>query len=95
MVRKSINDNIDINYYHGLSTKFMFPSLKRDFNIPTSLSTDIDIALDFAAYDGIVMQNHNGIYLMLYQLNGYHDSKMKRKYCYLVISIKWLFVILY
>ena len=51
-----INNDAPITYYHGLSDRFMFSSLKRDFNIPTSLTTDIAVAQTFATFDGIIMQ---------------------------------------
>eukprot|EP01084_Bolivina_argentea_P052155 95823_1 len=49
-------DNEIHSYFHGLDQKFKFPSLRNDFNIPTSVTTDVRVAQTFAGVSGIILQ---------------------------------------
>eukprot|EP01084_Bolivina_argentea_P082068 148603_1 len=50
--------NENKTYYHGLNHYFMFPSLIKDFNIPTSFTTSLIVASShrFAGNNGIILQ---------------------------------------
>ena len=53
---EKINNDED-TYYHGLSKKLVFSSMGRDFNIPTSVTTDRGVAgMKFAGRNGIILQ---------------------------------------
>jgi len=42
--------------YHGLAGHFLFESLCTDFNIPTSATTEISVAQNFTANEGLILQ---------------------------------------
>eukprot|EP01084_Bolivina_argentea_P224227 379217_1 len=73
------NDNV--TYYHGLSAQFRFNSLRKDFNIPTSLTTDLTVAQYFAQMNG-----KNGIILQL-QCQWSVDSEWNRSKAF---SVEWI-----
>eukprot|EP01083_Nonionella_stella_P198056 727535_1 len=71
-------NNKTVAYYHGLKGQFMFSSLKQDFNIPTSVTTDITVAERFSGVNGIVLQ---------LKCQWEYDSKWNRSKA---LSVEWI-----